>query len=216
VPSVVVPLDAGWSDIGSWPALLALNGVAGDGNLVRGDVFQVGAERSLLLSEHRLVAAVGVRDLIVVETPDAVLVADKARSQDVREVAAWLKAAGRSEGKTHRRVFRPWGHYEQLDAGERFQVKRLTVKPGAELSLQMHYHRAEHWVVVRGTASVTRGEDQFVLTENESTYIPVGTRHRLANPGTVPLEVIEVQTGSYLGEDDIVRFEDRYHRADRN
>jgi len=210
--AAVVPLAAGWSDVGSWPAILALHPAGKDGNVLQGDVHARHTRDSLVIANHRLVAAVGLREAIVVETADAVLVADRARSQEVREVVAWLNAGGRDEGRSHRRVHRPWGSYEPLDAGERYQVKRLTVKPGAELSLQMHHHRAEHWVVVRGTARVVRGEEEFLLTENESTYIPIGTRHRLANPGTVPLEVIEVQSGSYLGEDDIVRFEDRYDR----
>lgn len=210
--SAVVPLDAGWSDIGSWSALLQLNDHDAAGNVVLGDVCEQGTRDSLLVSEHRLVAAVGLRDTIVVETPDAVLVAHKDHCQDVRGVVDWLKDQGREEGRSHRRVYRPWGSFEHLDAGERFQVKRLTVKPGGALSLQMHHHRAEHWVVVRGTARVTRGEEQFLLSENESTFIPLGVKHRLENPGHVLLEIIEVQSGAYLGEDDIVRFEDRYNR----
>jgi len=212
IPSAVVPFDGGWSDVGSWPAVMALNERDAAGNALSGDVYQQDTERSLLISEHRLVAALGLKDCVVVETPDAVLVAARDRCQDVRRVVDWLNTQGREEGRNHRRVHRPWGSYEPVDDGERFQVKRLSVKPGAALSLQMHHHRAEHWVVVRGTARVTRGEEQFLLTENESTYIPIGVTHRLENPGQVPLEVIEVQSGCYLGEDDIVRLEDRYNR----
>lgn len=210
--AAVVALNAGWSDIGSWPALLDLGEPDSNGNVLSGDAYSHGAEGCLVVSDHRFVAAVGIRDIVVVETADAVLVADKGQCEDVKQVVEWLKGAEREEGTIHRKVFRPWGSYEQLDAGERYQVKRLTVKPGAVLSLQMHHHRAEHWVVVRGTAKVTRGSDEFMLTENQSTYIPLGTTHRLENPGKVLLEVIEVQSGSYLGEDDIVRFEDRYNR----
>ena len=208
----VVALDAGWSDVGSWPALLEVNQPDENGNVLHGDTVAQLSKNSVLVSDHRLVAALGVEDTVVVETADAVLVMHKERAQDVKHVVDALKAAGRDEGKSHRRVFRPWGDYEQLDMGERYQVKRLTVKPGEALSLQMHHHRAEHWVVVKGTAKVTRGEDVFLLTENQSTYIPIGTTHRLENPGTVLLEIIEVQSGGYLGEDDIVRFEDVYNR----
>jgi mannose-1-phosphate guanylyltransferase/mannose-6-phosphate isomerase len=177
-----------------------------------GDVYTHDTSNALLISQHRLLAAVGVDNIAVIETPDAVLVTRKDCAQDVKEIVNRLKADARSEYQFHRRVFRPWGSYEGLDAGERFQVKRLTVNPGAILSLQLHHHRAEHWVVVKGTARVTRGDEVFTLNENESTYIPVGTKHRLENPGTTPLEVIEVQSGGYLGEDDIVRFEDKYNR----
>ena len=210
--SAVVPLDAEWSDIGSWQALLA-NGANDDkGNVHSGDTYAHDTNNSLLISDSRFVATIGVSDTIVVETVDAVLVAAKDRSQDVKEVVRWLEAEGRDEGTTHRRVHRPWGSFEQLDSGERYQVKRLTVKPGEVLSLQMHHHRAEHWVVVRGTAKVTRGSEEFLLTENQSTYIPLGVKHRLGNPGQVLLEVIEVQSGTYFGEDDIVRFDDVYNR----
>ena len=212
ITAAVVPLEAGWSDVGSWRTLLD-RGIGNPGrNVVQGDVFTHDTTDSLLLAQHRLLATVGIEHVVVVETADAVLVADKDRTQDVRKVVDWLKGEKRGESKTHRRVYRPWGSFEQLDAGERFQVKRLTIKPGAALSLQMHHHRAEHWVVVRGTAKVTRGDEEFLLSENESTYIPIGTKHRLENPGTLELEIIEVQSGSYLGEDDIVRFEDRYDR----
>ena len=214
IPAAVVALDANWSDVGSWPAVCELSDVDADGNNLLGDVHAIGTKNTLLISEHRLLASVGVEDLIVVETADAVLVAHKDKSQRVKEVVEWLKASSREEGTSHRRVYRPWGSYESLDTGDRFQVKRLTVKPGEQLSLQLHHHRAEHWVVVRGTAKVTRGEEEFLLTENESTYIPLGVKHRLENPGAVVLEVIEVQSGSYLGEDDIVRFEDRCHRIE--
>jgi len=209
----VVPLDAGWSDIGSWRALLDVDGGDDDGNVFQGDVFACDTENSLVLAGHRLVAAVGIKDAVIVETADAVLVADKNHAQDVRRVVEWLKRTDRAESKTHRRVFRPWGDYEQLDAGDRYQVKRLTVKPGAALSLQLHHKRAEHWVVVRGRAKVTRNEDTLYLEANESTYISIGTKHRLENPGPDTLEVIEVQSGAYLGEDDIVRFEDIYNRV---
>ncbi len=210
--AAVVELDAGWSDVGAWSSLWEHQARDGDGNVIAGDVYAHHTRNALLISQHRLIAAVGLDDVIVVETPDAVLVAKKDRAQDVKEIANRLKAEGRSEYSVHRRVYRPWGSYEGMDAGERFQVKRLTVKPGAALSLQMHHHRAEHWVVVKGTAKVTRGEEVFLLSENESTHIPIGTKHRLENPGTIPLEIIEVQSGAYLGEDDIVRFDDVYNR----
>lgn len=211
--AAVVPLDAGWSDVGAWSTLWAVSGHDANGNVVQGDVYTHDVHDALLFAQHRLVAAVGVKNVMIVETADAVLVAGKDRAEDVKYIVAELKAAKRGEYATHRRVYRPWGCYEGIDVGERFQVKRLTVKPGAALSLQMHHHRAEHWVVVRGTARVTRENETFVLTENQSTYIPVGARHRLENPGTIPLEIIEVQSGSYLGEDDIVRFADNYSRV---
>lgn len=209
---VVVPLDAEWSDIGAWEALWAVSEQDDAGNAVRGDVFAHQAGDNLLFAESRMIAAVGVDGLVVVETPDAVLVADKKYAQDVKKVTQYLESSDRSECEFHRRVHRPWGSFEGIDQGERFQVKRLSVKPGAALSLQMHHHRAEHWIVVSGTARVTCNDDVFLLTENQSTYIPLGARHRLENPGSVPLEIIEVQSGSYLGEDDIVRFEDVYNR----
>jgi mannose-1-phosphate guanylyltransferase/mannose-6-phosphate isomerase len=213
--AAVVLLDAGWSDVGAWPALMRLGQSNADGNVLLGDVYGHEIYDSLLVAEHRFLAAIGLKDVIVVETADAVLVAHKEHSQDVKRIVDWLKAAGREEGKSHRRVYRPWGHYEGLDSGDRFQVKRLTVKPRAALSLQMHHHRAEHWIVVRGTAKVVRGDETFLLTENQSTYIPVGATHRLENPGRVPLELIEVQSGSYLGEDDILRLEDLYEREEQ-
>jgi mannose-1-phosphate guanylyltransferase / mannose-6-phosphate isomerase len=210
--AVVVRLDAGWSDVGAWDALWEIGAKDGDGNVVHGDVHAADTRNALLISQSRLVACVGLEDVVVVETPDAVMVAHKDKAQAVGAVVSRLKAAGREETRVHRKVQRPWGSYDDLERGERFRVKRIVVEPGAALSLQMHYHRAEHWVVVRGTARVVRGEESFLLTENESTYIPPGTRHRLENPGKLPLEIIEVQSGAYLGEDDIVRFEDVYGR----
>ena len=210
--AAIVALDAGWSDIGAWSSLLQASKRDDQGNFVQGDTYLQNTRNSLLISQHRLLAAVGLDEIIAVETPDAVLVAHKSHAQDVKEVVNRLKTEKRSEYQSHRRVYRPWGYYESVDAGQRFQVKRLMVKPGASLSLQMHHHRAEHWVVVKGTARVTRGEEVFMLTENQSTYIPLGTKHRLENPGNIPLEIVEVQSGSYLGEDDIVRYDDMYNR----
>ena len=210
--AVVVRLDAGWSDVGAWDALWQIEQKDARGNVARGDVHLADTKNALVLAQHRMVACVGLEDVVVVETPDAVMVARKDKAQAVGKLVASLKAQGRSECLAHRKVHRPWGTYDSIERGERFQVKRILVEPGAALSLQMHYHRAEHWIVVRGTARVTRGEESFLLTENESTYIPPGTRHRLENPGRLPLELIEVQSGSYLGEDDIVRFEDAYGR----
>ena len=211
-PGLVVPLSAGWSDVGAWEALWKVLPKDAQGNVAQGDVLLQDARNTLALSEGRLIACVGVEGLIVVETADAILVAHQDRTQDVKKIVDRLKASGRSEGQTHRKVFRPWGWYDSIDHGERFQVKRIVVKPGASLSLQMHHHRAEHWIVVSGTARVTKGDETFLLSENESTYIPLGTVHRLENPGKVELEMIEVQSGSYLGEDDIVRIEDVYGR----
>lgn len=213
---VVVPLEAGWSDVGSWSALHEAIPADGDGNVILGDVLTADSHGCYLQSTSRLVAAVGLQDHVVVETKDAVLVAPKNRVQDVKELVSQLKKQGRYETSLHREVFRPWGSYDSIDSGLRFQVKRLTVKPGAELSLQLHHHRAEHWIVVAGTARITRGEETFLLEENQSTYIPLGTRHRIENPGKIPLHIIEVQSGTYLGEDDIVRFEDRYGREGQN
>ena len=209
----VVRLEAGWSDVGAWDALWSIEDKDGDGNVIHGDVRAIDTRNALLISQHRLLACVGLEDVVVIETADAVMVAKKDKAQRVGAIVAELKAAGRPECLAHRKVHRPWGTYDGLESGERFQVKRIVVNPGAALSLQMHYHRAEHWIVVRGTARVTRGEETFLVTENESTYIPPGTRHRLENPGIVPLEIIEVQSGAYLGEDDIVRFEDAYGRS---
>ena len=209
---VVIPLSAGWSDIGAWDALWQVLPKDASGNVAQGDVLLQDCRDTLALSEGRLVACVGVSDLVVVETADAILVAHKDKTQDVKKIVDSLKKQGRTEGSIHRKVLRPWGSYDGVDAGERFQVKRIVVKPGGILSLQMHHHRAEHWIVVSGTARITRGEEIFLLSENESTFIPLGTKHRLENPGRVPLEMIEVQSGTYLGEDDIVRFEDVYGR----
>ncbi len=210
--ALVLPLSVGWSDVGAWSALWEVREQDAAGNVLEGDAFVHDAANNLVLAQHRMVAAVGVNDCIIVETPDAVLVADKDRAQDVKAVTQFLKAAQRSEHRHHQRVHRPWGAFESIDAGARYQVKRLTVNPGESLSLQMHHHRAEHWIVVSGTARVTCDDKTFLLAENQSTYIPVGATHRLENPGKVPLEIIEVQSGGYLGEDDIVRFEDVYNR----
>lgn len=209
---VVLPMSAGWSDIGAWEALWRVLPKDGEGNVSQGDVLLQDCRNTLAMSAGRLVACIGVEDLVVVETADAILIAHKNKTQDVKKIVDALKRDGRPEGQLHRKVFRPWGWYDGVDAGERFQVKRILVKPGAALSLQMHHHRAEHWIVVRGTAKVTRGESTYLVSENESTFIPLGTKHRLENPGRVPLEMIEVQSGSYLGEDDILRFDDVYGR----
>jgi mannose-1-phosphate guanylyltransferase/mannose-6-phosphate isomerase len=214
--AVVVPLDAGWSDVGSWSALQDALPRDAAGNVISGDVITEGTTGSYLHSTSRLIAAVGLTDHVVVETKDAVLVAPRDKVQDVKVLVNQLKAQGRYETSLHREVFRPWGSYDSIDNGERFQVKRLVVKPGAQMSLQLHHHRAEHWIVVSGTARITRGEETFLLGENESTYIPMGTKHRIENPGKVTLHIIEVQSGSYLGEDDIVRFEDVYGREGTN
>lgn len=212
--AVVLPLDVGWSDLGSWSAFSEVRPQDSNGNTAVGDVYLKNAKNSLLYSQSRFVAAVGIADLVVIETTDAVLVAHKDHAQDVKAITEHLKQSSRQEHVYHARVHRPWGAYEGIDHGGRYQVKRLTVKPGATLSLQLHHHRAEHWIVVKGTARVTRGEEVFLLGENESTYIPLGVPHRLENPGVIPLEIIEVQSGSYLGEDDIVRFEDQYNRIE--
>ncbi|MDP2132734.1 MAG: mannose-1-phosphate guanylyltransferase/mannose-6-phosphate isomerase [Sulfuritalea sp.] len=212
IPARVVPLDVGWSDVGAWDALWQAIERDADDNAIKGDVWLEDSHGNLVIAEHGLVACIGCEDMVVVETADAVLIAPKARTQEVKSIVSRLKAAGRGEADLHRKVHRPWGWYDSIDSGERFQVKRIVVRPGATLSLQMHHHRAEHWVVVRGTAKVTRGTETLLLGENESTYIPLGVTHRLENPGQIPLEIIEVQSGSYLGEDDIVRFEDNYGR----
>ncbi|WP_020205088.1 mannose-1-phosphate guanylyltransferase/mannose-6-phosphate isomerase [Cupriavidus sp. WS] len=211
-PAVVVPLDAGWGDLGAWDAIWQRLPHDGDDNAVRGQVLLEGAHSTLAHAGSRLVVCVGTRNLAVVETPDAVLVADLAHVQQVKAAVERLRAQHPAEASQHRRVERPWGRFESIDRGERFQVKRLVVEPGARLSLQMHHHRAEHWIVVRGTARVTRGDESFLISENQSTYIPLGVAHRLENPGKTALEIIEVQSGSYLGEDDIVRLEDTYGR----
>lgn len=211
--AVVVPLNAGWNDVGSWTALLDVGEKDTSGNLFKGDVLVEGVVNSYISAEHRLVAAVGVQDHIIVETADAVLVVHKDQAQDVKGIVTQLKKTARSEALLHRKVYRPWGYYESVDSGDSHQVKRITVDPGSSLSLQMHHHRAEHWIVVKGTATVTKGDEVVTLSENQSIYIPLGVTHRLQNPGVIPLELIEVQSGSYLGEDDIVRFDDTYGRA---
>jgi mannose-1-phosphate guanylyltransferase / mannose-6-phosphate isomerase len=211
--AVMVPLHAGWNDVGSWSSLWEVDSRDMAGNASKGDVLSEDCHNCYFHSGHRLVTAIGIEDQIIVETPDAVLVASKDRAQDVRKLVDMLTANGREEAKVHRKVYRPWGAYEVIDASERFQVKRITVNPGHRLSLQMHHHRAEHWIIVSGSARVTRDDEVYLLGENESTFIPLGARHRLENPGKIPLELIEVQSGSYLGEDDIVRYEDIYGRS---
>jgi len=211
--AAIIPMETSWSDVGSWLSIWEVSEPDEQGNVTKGDVLMHDTRNSLFMAEDRCIAAVGLDNMVVVETSDAILVVDKNKCQDVKAIVDQLKQSDREEYRFRSRVYRPWGDYEGIDAGGRYQVKRLTVKPGAKLSLQMHHHRAEHWIVVTGTARVTRGDDEFILSENESTYIPLGTTHRLENPGTIPLEIIEVQSGSYLGEDDIVRFEDVYNRV---
>ncbi len=211
--AAVVPADMGWNDVGAWSALWDIGTKDENGNVIGGDVVTVDVSNSYLRSEGRLIAAVGVSDLIVVSTDDVVLVVPRDRAQDVKSIVDGLKKSNRPEPTFHPRIYRPWGYYQTVHDGERFQVKRITVKPGAKLSLQMHHHRAEHWIIVNGSALVTRDDETVLLTENQSAYIPMFTRHRLENPGKVPLNLIEVQSGSYLGEDDIVRYEDNYGRA---
>jgi mannose-1-phosphate guanylyltransferase len=211
--AVVVPLSAGWSDVGAFAALWDVLPKDAQGNALRGDVMAVDSTNSLVMAESALVATIGVRDLVVVQTKDAVLIADRDKAQDVKAIVARLRESGRSEHQLHRQVYRPWGSYDSIDSGSRYQVKRITVQPGAKLSVQLHHHRAEHWVVVSGTARVTLGNQEHLLSENQSIYVPVGAVHALENPGKIPLELIEVQVGSYLGEDDIVRLDDRYGRA---
>jgi len=211
--AAMVPLDAGWNDIGSWFALWDISPKDENGNALHGDVLIQSTRNSYVHSNSRLVALLGISDLIVVETKDAVLVAHKDSAQELKKVVDRIKSDGRHEHLSHREVYRPWGVYDSIDNGKRYQVKRITVKPGAKLSLQMHHHRAEHWIVVSGSARVTIGDKTSLVTENQSTYIPIGQVHCLENPGKIPLELIEVQSGSYLGEDDIVRFEDIYGRA---
>jgi mannose-1-phosphate guanylyltransferase/mannose-6-phosphate isomerase len=212
-PIQMVPLDAGWSDLGAWDAVWNVLPKDEHGNAHVGDVLTTASRNTLVHASSRLVTLVGVRDLVVIETADAVLVADKTRSQDVKHIVAQLQSTKREEHTLHRKVHRPWGWYDSIDEGGRFKVKRIQVKPKASLSLQKHHHRAEHWIVVTGTAEITNGDKVLTLTENQSTYVPLGAVHRLVNPGTIPLEIIEVQSGSYLGEDDIVRFEDTYGRT---
>ena len=211
--AIVVPLDAGWSDVGSYSALWEVCQQDAQHNVIKGDVIANDTSNSYLHSQNKLIATLGVDNLVVIDTPDAVLIANKDKVQNVKEIVNELKAQQRSESTLHREVYRPWGKYDSIDTGERFQVKRITVNPGAKLSVQMHHHRAEHWIIVSGTAKITQGEKTFLLSENQSTHIPIGVVHALENPGKLPLEMIEVQSGSYLGEDDIVRFEDRYGRA---
>ncbi|TAN02182.1 MAG: mannose-1-phosphate guanylyltransferase/mannose-6-phosphate isomerase [Rhodanobacteraceae bacterium] len=212
--AAVVPVSCAWSDIGSWDALWAASQRDAEGNRLEGDVIAIDSRNCFVRgADRRLVAALGLEDIVIVDTPDAVLIASRDRVQDVKRLVDKIKSDGRQEHVFHRKVYRPWGSYDSIDMGERFQVKRITVKPGAALSLQKHHHRAEHWVIVSGTAEVTRNEEVFLLAENESTFLPLGAVHRLRNPGKVPLELIEVQSGSYLGEDDIVRLEDVYGRA---
>lgn len=210
--AVVVPMNAGWSDIGSWAALWDNFEKDKEGNVHQGDVLSIDTKDSFVRSDDKLVVAIGLDNVVVVNTKDAVLVADKDKVQEVKQVVARLNEEGRTESKLHREVYRPWGKYDSIDSGPRYQVKRITVKPGEKLSTQMHHHRAEHWIIVSGTAKVTNGDTTYLLGENQSTYIPLGVVHSLENPGKVPLEIIEVQSGTYLGEDDIVRFEDRYGR----
>jgi len=210
--AVVVPMDCGWSDVGSWSALWAISEKDQCGNTLKGDVMALDTHDSFIQADQKLIATMGLRDVVIIESDDAILVADKKRVQEVKQIVDQLRVEKRPEAEVHRKVFRPWGYYDAIENGERFQVKRILVKPGGRLSLQMHHHRAEHWVVVSGTALVTKGEETFLLSENESTFIPIGETHRLENPGSIPLEIIEVQSGGYLGEDDIVRFEDIYKR----
>ena len=211
--AMVVPMNAGWSDVGSWSAVWQVSEKDEDGNACKGDVLLQDASDNYVHGSHRLVSLLGVQDLVVIDTHDAVMVAHKNSVQDVKKLVDRLKQTNRSEATLHREVFRPWGSYDSIDNGTRHQVKRITVKPGARLSLQMHHHRAEHWIVVSGTARIRNGDQELLLTENQSTYIPLGTIHSLENPGKIPLELIEVQSGPYLGEDDIVRFEDQYGRC---
>lgn len=212
-PITMVPLDAGWSDLGAWDAVWNALSKEENGNAHSGDVLSTDSCNTLVHATSRLVSLVGVENLIVVETPDAILVADRSRSQDVKHIVNALQQQKREEQALHRKVHRPWGWYDSIDEGERFKVKRIRGNPKASLNLQKHHYRAEHWVVVKGTAEITCGDKKLLLTENQSTYIPLGEVHRLANPGTIPLEIIEVQSGAYLGEDDIVRFEDHYGRS---
>ncbi len=211
--AIVIPVDIGWSDVGSWSALSEMQDGNAEENVLQGDVYTDNVQNSLIRAESRFVAVIGLDNLVVVETKDAVLIVNKDQVQRVKNVVDFLKQKKRCEHLNHTRVYRPWGSYEPIDSGDRFQVKRITVDPGEKLSLQMHHHRAEHWVVVTGTARITCGETVKLLTENESIYIPIGMTHRLENPGKMPLHLIEVQSGAYLGEDDIVRFDDVYQRA---
>ena len=210
---VVIPLDAGWNDVGSWSALWEIGDKDAENNVIMGDVLALESRNCYLRSDGRLLATVGVEDLVVVDTPDVVMIAPRNQAQKVKDLVDHLSENQRHEIDIHAQVHRPWGCFQGIVRADRYQVKRISVKPGASLSLQMHHHRAEHWIVVAGTAKVTCGEETFLLSENQSTYIPVGTKHRLENPGKLPLDIIEVQSGSYLGEDDIVRFDDVYGRG---
>ncbi len=210
--AVVETSGMGWNDIGSWTALAEIEPKDNQNNSLIGNVLIENVHNTYIRAEHRMVAALGIEDIIVIETADVLLVAHKNAAQDVKKIVARLNASGHPKSVTHRKVFRPWGSYEDIDQGERFQVKKIVVNPGASLSLQMHYHRAEHWIVVKGTAKVINGGEETLLSENQSTYIPLGVAHRLENPGKIPLELIEVQSGAYLEEDDIVRFTDQYGR----
>jgi mannose-1-phosphate guanylyltransferase/mannose-6-phosphate isomerase len=209
---VVVPLNVQWNDIGAWPALYDIGIKDSQGNVIKGDVITQGTTNTYINADHHMVAAIGVDNLIIIDTPDATFIATQDRAQEVKSIVESLQASGRCESSAHRKVYRPWGWYDSIESGEYFQVKRLHVKPGAKLSLQMHHKRAEHWVVVSGTAIVTNGEQTFSLEKGESTYIPLGVTHGLENAANKPLEIIEVQSGTYLGEDDIIRFEDMYGR----
>jgi mannose-1-phosphate guanylyltransferase/mannose-6-phosphate isomerase len=211
--AVVIPLDAGWSDVGSWSALWDVTDKDPFGNAISGDVLTVDTRDSYIHAQNKLVAVIGVQNLVIVETDDAVMIAPKDRVQEVKQIVVQLKELGRSEADFHRKCYRPWGHYDLVDIGDRHQTKRIVVKPGGKLSVQKHHHRAEHWVVVKGTALVTKGDEKQLITENESTFIPLGIVHCLENPGVIPLEIVEVQSGSYLGEDDIIRFGDQYGRV---
>ena len=210
--AVVVSMEAGWNDIGSWSALYEIGNKDQNNNVIRGDIISTETTNSYIKADHHMVVTIGVDNLIVVDTPDATLIATKDKVLQIKQVVEQLQQKGRCEGQLHRKVYRPWGWYDSIDKGERFQVKRICVNPGASLSLQKHFHRAEHWIVVTGRAKVTNGDKIELLSENQSTYIPIGTLHRLENTGKLPLEMIEVQSGSYLGEDDIERFEDHYGR----
>jgi mannose-1-phosphate guanylyltransferase / mannose-6-phosphate isomerase len=211
--AVVIPLDADWNDVGSWSALWDVTAKDNQGNAISGDVLPLDTHNSFLHAENKLITTIGVENLIIIETDDAVMIAAKDRVQDVKIIVDQLKSQNRCEADIHRKVYRPWGYYHSIDNGERHQTKRIVVKPGAKLSLQKHHHRAEHWIVVKGTAKVTKGDQEMLLSENESTFIPLGTTHCLENPGVIPLEMVEVQSGSYLGEDDIIRFNDDYGRV---
>lgn len=210
---VCVPLDAGWNDVGDWKSFWELSDKDSAGNSLIGDSIDIGSTNTLVFSQDKLVATLGVNNLLIINTPDAVLVADKSQAQQVKSIIAQIQKQKRSEHLQHREIYRPWGCFDAIDDGERYQVNRIRVKPGASLSLQLHHHRAEHWIVVKGTALVQKGEEVMLLSENESTYIPVGTKHRLSNPGKIPLEIVEVQSGSYLEDDDVIRYEDSYGRS---